>query len=68
VNADHAPARIDLAGGIEQVAYARVSDIGRAEDRLRLVRLVGAPSVFDSHQRQQHAFGVAQRNAGARLS
>jgi hypothetical protein len=42
-----------------------MSQIVGAENGLGLARLVGAPRRLDIHQRQQHALGVAQRDAAA---
>ncbi len=60
-------ADVDGAGVVHQVEDAGVGQVGGAEHRLRLARLVRGPDVADLEDRHEHALGVAQRHALAGL-
>ena len=60
-------AEVDLVRAPHQIAHARVELVGRAENGLRLGRLVGAVDARHVHRRDQHAFGVAERDRVAFL-
>ena len=62
LDASHRAAQIDVARGVVQIVHRRMRAVIRAKDFLCLAGLVWNPAVGDGHDRQNHAFLIAQRN------